>query len=73
MKGPHDLEDLFVVPHLRGEGLGRRLIEALKARAPSESWSRVYWHTNEDNAAARRLYDKVATLSPYIRYVVEYP
>ena len=33
--------------------------------------SRLYWHTQDDNARARLLYDKVARFSGFIRY--EYP
>ena len=29
---------------------------------------RYYWHTQEDNARARVLYDKVARFSGFIRY-----
>jgi hypothetical protein len=30
--------------------------------------SRVYWLTKEDNAAARKLYDRVAERSGFIQY-----
>lgn len=52
------LEDLFVTETLRGQGIGRRLIEDLVALAKAHRWARVYWHTEADNTAARALYDK---------------
>ena len=33
--------------------------------------TRYYWHTQEDNATARALYDQVARFSGFIRY--QYP
>ena len=62
------LEDLFVAPAARGSGAGRALIEAVYARADALSCSRVYWLTQEDNATARALYDKVARKTDFIQY-----
>lgn len=62
------LEDLFVDPGVRGTGAGRALIEAVYAEADRRGLPRVYWHTNTGNATARRLYDRVATLSDFIQY-----
>jgi GNAT superfamily N-acetyltransferase len=65
------LEDLVVHPDHRGRGVGRRLIEALTLRARELGCASVYWITQEDNEVARRLYDRVATRSPYVRYEIE--
>ena len=62
------LEDLFVGPAARGGGLGRRLIEDVAARAKSEGCGRLYWVTQETNATARALYDRVARLSGFVQY-----
>ncbi|MCB2113066.1 MAG: GNAT family N-acetyltransferase [Parvularculaceae bacterium] len=62
------LEDLFVDSSVRGAGIGRALIEAVYEEAERRGLSRVYWHTEEGNATARRLYDRVATLSEFIQY-----
>ena len=51
------LEDLFVDPNSRGSGVGRSLIEYVKAFAIEKMCSRLYWNTDEDNATARKLYD----------------
>jgi GNAT superfamily N-acetyltransferase len=65
------LEDLFVDPTDRERGVGRALIEATAARARDEGCDELYWITATDNATARRLYDRVAKLSDFVRYEVE--
>jgi GNAT superfamily N-acetyltransferase len=62
------LQDLFVVPDARRDGVGRALIEAVYDRAREAGASRVYWLTEEGNATARALYDKVAQRSGFIQY-----
>jgi ribosomal protein S18 acetylase RimI-like enzyme len=62
------LEDLFVDPGVRGGGIGRTLIEAVYAAADRAGAPHVYWLTRHDNAAARSLYDRVARLSPFVKY-----
>ena len=62
------LEDLFVAPSARKEGVGRALIEAVYARADAKKCARVYWLTHESNATARKLYDQVAENRGFIQY-----
>ncbi|MBI1358919.1 MAG: GNAT family N-acetyltransferase [Alphaproteobacteria bacterium] len=62
------LEDLFASPEARGQGVGRALIEAVYAAADAQGADQVYWLTAETNATARRLYDSVATKTPFIKY-----
>ena len=53
------LNDLFVVPEVRGGGIGRQLIEAVVDEARRHGWSEVYWMTHNDNTVARGLYDRI--------------
>ncbi len=62
------LEDLYVDPTDRGTGAGRALIEATYEEALRRGASRTYWATHKDNDVARRLYDRMATLTPFLRY-----
>ncbi|HET7880108.1 MAG TPA: GNAT family N-acetyltransferase [Acetobacteraceae bacterium] len=62
------LQDLFTVEAQRGKGVGRALIEGVSVRAKAAGASRVYWQTGRNNAAARALYDKIATLTGFVQY-----
>ena len=62
------LQDLYVDDSTRGTGAGRALIEAVYAEADAAGAPAVYWLTQEFNATARRLYDRIAKLTPFIRY-----
>src|SRR5690606_2453098 len=62
------LQDLFTVTESRGQGVGRALIGAVYERAQAAGSPRVYWMTQESNATARRLYDRVAEQSGFIQY-----
>jgi GNAT superfamily N-acetyltransferase len=63
------LQDLYVDPAARGLGLGRALIEAVYTRADAEGAPAVYWLTQDFNTEARQLYDRIAQVTPFIRYV----
>ena len=62
------LIDLYTEPNLRGKGIGRTLIEGVYEKADEHGCSQVYWLTQDFNEAGRRLYDKVARLTPFIKY-----
>jgi GNAT superfamily N-acetyltransferase len=62
------LEDLFVGSGQRGGGVGRKLIEAVYSAADAKGGGKVYWHTHDHNATARKLYDRVGVLSNFVRY-----
>jgi GNAT superfamily N-acetyltransferase len=62
------LEDLYVDRAVRHHGTGRALIEAVYNEADKRGATRTYWATKEDNRQARRLYDRVAHLSPFVQY-----
>ena len=67
------LQDLFVDPASRGGSVGGQLIDWIVAEMATQGWSRLYWHTKEDNYRARGLYDKYARQSGFLRYVIEGP
>lgn len=62
------LQDLFADPDVRGHGIGAALIDAVRNAAARRGVKSIYWLTHETNDTARRLYDRVATNSGFIRY-----
>jgi len=67
------LQDLFVDSASRGTGAGRLLIDWLVKEMNFQGWSRIYWHTKENNYRARGLYDKFTPHSGFVRYVITNP
>lgn len=64
------LHDLYVDPDVRGGGVGEQLIRFLQHRGAERGWTRLYWLTHETNVRARRLYNRFAPASGFIRYTV---
>ncbi len=62
------LQDLYVSDEGRGKGAGRALIEAVYAAADAAGRPDVYWLTQEFNTTARRLYDRIGTCTPFVKY-----
>jgi ribosomal protein S18 acetylase RimI-like enzyme len=53
------LEELYVVPERRGEGLGRELMEAAIEVARAEGAREMHLSTSEADVAARALYESL--------------
>ncbi len=66
------LEDLYVDASARGKGVGRALLDDLVGLCRDNGWSRLYWHTAEDNRTARKLYDSYVETDGHIRYRIEF-
>lgn len=62
------LQDLYADPEVRGKGIGRKLIEAVYTAADAAGAPSVYWLTQDSNAEARKLYDRIGVLTPFIKY-----
>ncbi|MFC7548729.1 GNAT family N-acetyltransferase [Plantactinospora sp. GCM10030261] len=64
------LQDLFTAPDARGKGVARTLIRAVEDWAREQGCARLYWHTQQHNRTARRLYDQVAEFRDFIVYAM---
>jgi len=62
------LQDLFVLPTIRGTGVGRALIESVYLASDKNKTSTVYWLTQDSNKQARKLYDNIASVTSFIKY-----
>ncbi|MGQ0841758.1 GNAT family N-acetyltransferase [Actinokineospora sp.] len=63
------LQDLYVDEAARGRGAARGLIEQVAEVSRERGMPRLYWHTKQDNARARALYDRVAQFHGFLCYV----
>ena len=64
------LEDLCVDAQVRGQGLGRALIQAAQDLAQQKRCCRLYWVTARDNHTAQRLYNTLAEQTDFIQYKI---
>jgi GNAT superfamily N-acetyltransferase len=62
------LQDLYADETARGKGVGRALIQAVYDAADAAGCPTVYWLTQDFNATARRLYDRIGAKTPFIKY-----
>ncbi|WP_299946592.1 GNAT family N-acetyltransferase [uncultured Ruegeria sp.] len=62
------LQDLYARPNARGTGVGRALIQAVYDEADRQEAPSVYWLTQDNNHTARKLYDRIGKLSPFLKY-----
>lgn len=64
------LEDLYVSEDVRGKGSATALIAEVKKLAIENKCSELFWITKESNTVARKLYDRVAKVSDFVRYEI---
>lgn len=64
------LEDLYVEPQFRGQGVATALIAEVKRVALEKGCSELFWITRAGNSTARSLYVKLATESDFVRYEI---
>jgi GNAT superfamily N-acetyltransferase len=57
------LEELYVVPAMRGRGLGRALLETALETARGAGATNMELGTSEDDVAARALYEKLGFIN----------
>jgi len=62
------LNDLFVDPMRRRQGLARRLIEHASDTARAADCGQIYWLTHQTNATAIALYEKLAERTGFLDF-----
>ena len=55
------LDDMFIEPDARGQGIAEKLFDHLREIAAQRRWDMIRWITADDNYRARGVYDKVAS------------
>ena len=54
------LDDLYVDPKYRRNGIGGKIIKELNAISKKNNWNLVRWITRDDNTIAKSLYTKLS-------------
>ena len=54
------LDDLYVDPKHRRNGICEKIIKELKAISSQNNWNLVRWITRDDNITAKSLYEKLS-------------
>ena len=62
------LDDLFIKPEFRGNGIVDALYEALKRSALDKGWPFIRWITAENNYRGRSVYDKLSDKTQWVTY-----
>jgi GNAT superfamily N-acetyltransferase len=62
------LDDLYVIPERRGQGIARELIERVAQDGAAAAGGTLRWITAADNATAQKLYDRIATRATWVVY-----
>ena len=62
------LDDLFVVPDARGQGVVEALYAALGDLGRERGWPFIRWITAEDNYRGRAVYDRLAEKTHWVTY-----
>ncbi|MCW1839499.1 GNAT family N-acetyltransferase [Prosthecomicrobium hirschii] len=62
------LDDLFVSEAARGSGAADALIGRIAEIGRARGWSVIRWITAEDNARARKVYDRMAMKTRWVTY-----
>lgn len=66
------MNDLYVIPDVRGAGVGQALIEACRGECRKKGIGKLVWHTAPDNETAQRLYDSTgASASSWLEYEID--
>lgn len=61
-----NIHDLAVLPDYRGKGVGRALLDAVEARARQRGCCKLTLEVLDDNAPARRLYERCGFSDPVV-------
>lgn len=64
------LDEIYVHPDARNQGVARRMIEWLVSEGAGRAWSELRWIVPGKNAPALALYDKVAEPADWKGYVL---
>ncbi|MEM8833583.1 MAG: GNAT family N-acetyltransferase [Pseudomonadota bacterium] len=64
------MQDLFVLPDHRGQGIAKQLVWELNAIAKKENYARLYWFVDNQNESALNLYKNLGIKMDFALYML---
>ena len=64
------MQDVYVAPEHRRQGVGRRLVNEITEIGKKEEWARLYWLTQEGNIEAKAMYENFGIKLNFTFYVL---
>ncbi len=64
------LDDIYVHPNFRNQGIGRQLIEALESEGKKRGWKHLRWLVPAGETPAVALYEKIAEPDRIRSYII---
>jgi len=64
------MQDVYIDPKFRQQGLARKLVEEVVKIGKNEKWSRMYWIAESNNEAAQALYKNIGVKLDFTLHVM---
>lgn len=64
------MQDVFVTPECRDQGIARKMIEELERIAIAKKWARIYWLAEKNNEAAQALYKSLGQTMDFSLHIL---
>lgn len=64
------MQDVYVDPQFRRQGVGKRLVNEITEIGKREDWARLYWITQRNNFEAKKMYENFGIKLDFTFYVL---
>lgn len=64
------MQDVYVLPEYRRQGIARKMIETLAVKGKEENWARLYWLAEAGNEEAQALYQDLGLKLDFTLHVM---
>lgn len=64
------MQDVFVTPERRSQGIARKMIAELERIGKREAWNRIYWLAEANNEAAQALYKSLGQKMDFTLHIL---
>lgn len=64
------MQDVYVDPAHRGQGIARQLVKAVAQQGKKDGWARMYWLAESSNIAAQGLYKDIGVTLDFTLHIL---